>query len=264
MAKPRRNLDLVKLSHLRAAARIVGTDGAGYPPFRRSTHYDVRLPKGATRYPPKALIACAYELATGQSLVPSDFAGAWDGFYLNRLRDLNCKIDNKPARIKGKLPAPNSRSARDGGPERRTRTSVEMDVAAILTSAGVATEVQRMVLARIGQGAFRTDLMDRWDGACALTRLAEPAVLRASHIKRWADSDDAERLDGDNGLLLRADIDALFEVGLIQFTDDGRIDLKRLSKATVRGLGLKRSMRLCGTLNAAQRAYLAQHRARFA
>lgn len=264
MAKPRRNLDLITLSHLRTAARIVGADGLGYPPFRRSTHYDARLPRAQTPYPPKALIACAYELATGKLLVPSDFAGAWEGFYLNRLRDLGCRIDDKPSRVQAKAASsPRQHGSVAGAFTGTQRTTVADDVQSLLARAGVSTEVQREVLARLGQGTFRRKLERRWECACALTGLAEPAVLRAAHIKRWADSDHTERLDADNGLLLRADIDALFEVGLIRFADDGRIDLTRLSEATVQALGLKRTMRLRDRPNAAQRAYLQQHRARF-
>ena len=48
-------------------------------------------------------------------------------------------------------------------------------------------------------------------------------VLRASHIKPWKDCNNGERLDGDNGLLLVANIDALFDRGLISFGADGSI-----------------------------------------
>ncbi|MGM3412440.1 HNH endonuclease signature motif containing protein [Burkholderiaceae bacterium 26] len=260
MATPRRTLDRITLTHLLRAARAIGADGAGYPPFRRSITYDALLPGDRTPYPPKALIARAYELATGERLTPSDFAGARKGFYIRRLEDLGCEIRNKPVNRK---PA-----ARRGASEPRkadqVSTAMAADVAALLARAGVPTEIQRVVLARIGQGEFRRKLERHWGSACALTGLIEPAALRASHIKRWADSDDHERLDVDNGLLLRADIDALFEVGLIQFRDDGRIDLTRLSVQTAMALGLHGQMRLRRKPNAAQRAFLALHRARCA
>jgi predicted restriction endonuclease len=47
--------------------------------------------------------------------------------------------------------------------------------------------------------------------------------LRASHIKPWRASSDKERLDVDNGILLTATLDSLFDVGLISFSDDGSI-----------------------------------------
>jgi hypothetical protein len=58
------------------------------------------------------------------------------------------------------------------------------------------TEVQRMVRQRVGQQAFRQAMLDYWQGACAVTGLALPQALKASHSTAWAlCSDDAERLD---------------------------------------------------------------------
>jgi ribosomal protein L34 len=84
------------------------------------------------------------------------------------------------------------------------------------------TEVERLVRQRVGQDVFREALLDYWDGACAVTGLALPDVLRASHAKPWADcTSDEERLDVFNGFLLAAHLDALFDQGLITFDDGG-------------------------------------------
>jgi predicted restriction endonuclease len=48
-------------------------------------------------------------------------------------------------------------------------------------------------------------------------------MLKASHIKPWKDSDNKERLDKFNGLLLSAHLDSAFDNGLISFTDTGEI-----------------------------------------
>ncbi|MDC0682621.1 HNH endonuclease signature motif containing protein [Sorangium atrum] len=49
-----------------------------------------------------------------------------------------------------------------------------------------------------------------------MTGLAVPALLRASHIKPWADCEtDAERLDVYNGILLAPHLDAAFDRGFI-------------------------------------------------
>ena len=68
------------------------------------------------------------------------------------------------------------------------------------------TEAERLVVQRIGQDIFRKSLLEYWKHLCPLTGFAEPALLRASHIVRWAEcDDDARRLDVYNGLLaLRA------------------------------------------------------------
>jgi hypothetical protein len=67
------------------------------------------------------------------------------------------------------------------------------------------TEVERLVIQRIGQDIFRTRLMDYWQRRCPLTGISDAALLRASHIIPWAECEsDAERLDVHNGLLLSA------------------------------------------------------------
>lgn len=86
------------------------------------------------------------------------------------------------------------------------------------------TEVHRMVKQRIGQDTFREALMDYWAGACSVTGIALPEILRASHAKPWADCEsDDERLDVFNGFLLCANLDALFDRGLITFDDAGHL-----------------------------------------
>lgn len=77
---------------------------------------------------------------------------------------------------------------------------------------------------RFGQGRFREALL-QLQGRCSVSGISTPAVLRAAHIHRWADCDDTPtaRHDIDNGQLLAAHLDALFEKGLIIFADDGRM-----------------------------------------
>jgi hypothetical protein len=87
-----------------------------------------------------------------------------------------------------------------------------------------ATEAERLVIQRVGQNVFREALLTYWDGRCAVTGIAHPRLLRASHIKPWSRCEtDAERLDVYNGLLLAAHLDAAFDAGLISFSDNGAI-----------------------------------------
>lgn len=81
---------------------------------------------------------------------------------------------------------------------------------------------QAVTNARIGQGAFRQRLMEMWNG-CAVTDVKLPNVLRASHIKPWRFSNNSERLDPYNGLLLLPQYDQLFDKGLISFDNHGDI-----------------------------------------
>lgn len=108
------------------------------------------------------------------------------------------------------------------------------------------TEVERLVKQRIGQNTFREALMDYWGSACAVTGINIPEVLRASHTKPWAKCDtDEERLDVFNGFLLSANLDALFDKGLISFDDQGRMLFScRLSEEQISMLKITDGMRL--------------------
>ena len=48
-------------------------------------------------------------------------------------------------------------------------------------------------------------------------------MLVASHIKPWRDSNNQERLDKFNGLLLLANLDKAFDLGFISFADTGLV-----------------------------------------
>lgn len=84
------------------------------------------------------------------------------------------------------------------------------------------TQKEQIILARCGQGKFRSDLIEKYK-VCIITGIENPKLLTASHIKPWRVSTDSERLDKNNGLLLSALYDKMFDVGLITFTTDGRI-----------------------------------------
>jgi len=123
------------------------------------------------------------------------------------------------------------------------------------------TEAERLVVQRVGQDVFRDGLLEYWQGRCAVTGLAVPALLRASHMKPWADCQtDAERLDVFNGLLLAPNVDAAFDCGFLTFADDGRlVTSAKLDTAAQELLGLAADLRVHG-LKPAHRLYLAWHR----
>jgi len=71
---------------------------------------------------------------------------------------------------------------------------------------------------------FRNGLLEYWEGRCAISGLAVVELLRASHIRAWADCEsDAERLDVFNGLLLAPHLDATFDRGFITVGEDGAV-----------------------------------------
>jgi hypothetical protein len=123
-----------------------------------------------------------------------------------------------------------------------------------------STERRALVLSRIGQGQFRDSLMRMWGGRCAVTGLDILALLRASHIKPWRDSDNRERLDPNNGLLLSPSYDAAFDSGLISFGDDGGVILSAdLRPPRIERLGIDSVARIVG-LRDGHRGYLDYHR----
>jgi HNH endonuclease len=135
------------------------------------------------------------------------------------------------------------------------------DIDAILKDPKIKDETTRKVLveARLGQGRFRSDLIERWSGACAVTRCAVLDILRASHIKPWKISNNEERLDPANGILLSANLDALFDAGLVTFEDSGRMLISKLISTTERKrLGLPRDLVRVPDRN--EKGYLAEHR----
>lgn len=126
------------------------------------------------------------------------------------------------------------------------------------------TEVERMVRQRVGQQKFREAMLDYWGGACAVSGIALPDVLRASHAKPWADCvSDAERLDVFNGFLLTANLDALFDRFLISFDEVGRLLTSPvLAMDDLHRLGVVPNMTLRWLAPDHQR-YLTYHRSRF-
>jgi hypothetical protein len=125
------------------------------------------------------------------------------------------------------------------------------------------TEAERLVVQRVGQNLFREGLLDLWEGRCAVTGLAVPELLRASHIKPWADCDtDAERLDVYNGLLLAPHLDAAFDLGFVTVYDDARVVVADALGGDARSLlGLRGRLRVTHLADA-HRAYLPWHRER--
>lgn len=131
-------------------------------------------------------------------------------------------------------------------PDQAARTFRERAKNDLDRLADKGTEIERLVRQRVGQDVFRGALLDYWGGACAVTGLALPDVLRASHAKPWADcTSDEERLDVFNGFLLVAHLDALFDRGLITFDAGGDMVIApRLSAEHRASLHVSEGLRL--------------------
>ena len=124
-----------------------------------------------------------------------------------------------------------------------------------------STEIERLTIQRVGQDVFRRGLLEFWDGRCAITGLAIPDLLLASHIRPWSNCDsDAERLDVFNGLLLSPHLDALFDKGFITVNDDGRVVVSEvLVESDRRLLGIDGDL-FVSRLHRGHSTYLPWHR----
>ena len=124
------------------------------------------------------------------------------------------------------------------------------------------TEMQVQVFARKVQGKFRKRLLQYWGGSCSVTGVREEKLLYASHIKPWKDSNDSQRVNKFNGLLLTPNLDSLFDKGFITFEDDGKIKISgKISGSNLNKLGVNSSMRLRKMkIHRKHRDFLAHHR----
>lgn len=122
------------------------------------------------------------------------------------------------------------------------------------------TRKKALTDARIGQGKFRLKLLTYWGNSCSVTRVGNKRLLRASHIKPWKDSDNRERLDKYNGLLLSPNLDALFDCGLITFGDNREMRISpTIEESELKKLGVDDKMRL-RQIEDKHKAYLKYHR----
>jgi hypothetical protein len=81
-----------------------------------------------------------------------------------------------------------------------------------LSDADARARVRRDIVARQGQSRFRDALMRAYGGRCAVTGCDSPYALEAAHIRPYR----GEHTNVvSNGLLLRADIHTLFDLGLL-------------------------------------------------
>jgi hypothetical protein len=132
------------------------------------------------------------------------------------------------------------------------------DLDAIYRSNEKETTKQTLIEARLGQGRFRANVAKRWDNQCAVTGCAIVELLRASHIKPWSKCSNTDRLNPTNGILLAAHLDALFDCGLISFTDDGTMLVSAEIAAELKPFQLPDRLRREPTKE--EKQFLAYHR----
>ncbi|MDD9786678.1 HNH endonuclease [Priestia megaterium] len=136
---------------------------------------------------------------------------------------------------------------------------IENDLNSIITLE--KTEKETIIKSRIGQSAFKKALLTI-EKKCRLCGVRDERFLVASHIKPWSESNNQERLDVDNGLLLCPNHDALFDKRYISFDETGKIMVKQSLDATTKMfLNINDTMRI--KLNERQQNYMKWHREKF-
>ena len=121
---------------------------------------------------------------------------------------------------------------------RRRDPTLSADKAVMAMPDLSATEKKIVMSSRLAQRLFKQRLLAR-DRICCVTAITDREHLRASHIRPWAESDDAQRQDPNNGMLLAPHVDHLFDRGYISFENSGRILVSpRLDPAVLNAWGL--------------------------
>ena len=123
------------------------------------------------------------------------------------------------------------------------------------------TERRGLVNSRIGQGYYRNLVIEKWDGKCALTDFNKTKLLIASHILPWSKSNEDQKLDPENGILLSPNADALFDKHLITFNlEDGKL-ISKISDLELEKLGLSSDMSI--KVTEGMKKYLKKHHEEF-
>ncbi|MDA8903016.1 HNH endonuclease, partial [Porticoccaceae bacterium] len=124
------------------------------------------------------------------------------------------------------------------------------------------TERKGLVTSRVGQGYYRQKIIERWEGKCPVSGMSIIPILIASHIVPWSQSNDEEKLDVNNGILLSPNVDALFDKCLISFKNDGSILISgKISIEDRVALGLNHTIKI--PVSERMTPYLERHRKKF-
>ncbi|MHC8968762.1 HNH endonuclease [Bacillus sp. MB95] len=120
------------------------------------------------------------------------------------------------------------------------------------------TEREQVIKSRIGQSDFKKALL-AVEEKCRMCGVSDERFLVASHIKPWSQSNNQERLDVNNGLLLCPNHDSLFDKGYISFDVDGMITISDcVDEGTRVFLNIHENMNI--NMNEVQEEYMKWHR----
>ena len=113
-----------------------------------------------------------------------------------------------------------------------------------------------------GQGYYRQQIIEKWGGTCPVTKSNMKNILISSHIVSWSESNNNERLDPENGILLSPNIDSLFDKHLISFSNDGQILISnKIDNLNRKSLNINEDIKI--PISDGMIKYLERHRNRF-
>ncbi|AJZ91849.1 hypothetical protein VW41_04195 [Klebsiella michiganensis] len=186
-------------------------DGLIYSDFKyqKSTTYDLEY--HGVRYPPKVIFGISAIALINRPLFADEFSGGVNSPCFDILDKLGFNIVKK-------------NKANDDYEFEHIDFLIN-DIEMIENDDSISvTEREQLIAARKGQGKYRKELVKLY-GKCIVTGIPYEFMLRASHIKPWRSSNNKERLDPFNGLLLSSNIDILFDKGLLSFKNSGELIL---------------------------------------
>jgi len=117
---------------------------------------------------------------------------------------------------------------------------------------------------RVGQDYFKEEVTEVCNGKCVVTGVDDqkPSILIGSHIKSWKDSNNEEKMDGHNGLLLAPHVDKLFDKYLISFSESGELLISnKLNSKVLEAWGI--NTKKTYVLTPQQQVYMKVHRKKF-
>lgn len=156
------------------------------------------------------------EMTRFASLYDDDLS---DGFLINRIAE---SLNKRPGTI-AKLIS-DIRNKGDSSISKRITDVIESGTIYIEGVDYVPGYDKRsMVKIRCGQNLFRQNLDRAFDSKCCITGITERQLLRASHIIPWAESDEWQKTNPSNGLLLNTFHDGLFDKHLMTVYSDGDV-----------------------------------------
>ncbi len=121
------------------------------------------------------------------------------------------------------------------------------------------TDKLELKKSRMGQGIFKTRLK-KYENKCRFTEVDIGEYLEASHIKPWGKSNNQERLDGNNGLLLAPHIHYLFDRGYLYFDGNDKFLVSEQLPKQIKEYWKIPDEFVVGKFNKKQLEYLQFHR----